>query len=182
MRLRLRSFAPILLLAGTTITCWAVEAAGLRLNLTPSVPIGLYRLSKSPVGLGDLVAACLPESFGTLGRKRGYLRQGSCPAGASPIIKHVVAASGSCVEIKPDGVFVDGQHIQSPAPAIDSKGRTLYPLSAGSYVLSPGQIWLFSPRENSWDSRFFGPVQSSMVLGQVKPLWIFDPAQPDSLQ
>jgi len=110
------------------------------------------------------------------------LRQGSCLAGASPVIKHVVAASGSRVEIKPEGVFVDGQHIQSPAPAVDSKGRTLYPLAAGSFVLSPDQLWLFSPRENSWDSRFFGPVQSSMVLGQVQPLWIIDPAQPDSLQ
>ena len=182
MRLRPRSFAPVFLLAGTVIACWAFEGAGIRLNLTPSVPIGLYRLNRSPVGLGDLVAACLPESSGALGRDRGYLRQGSCPAGASPVIKHVVAASGSRVEIKPEGVFVDGQHIQSPAPAVDSKGRTLYPLAAGSYVLSPGQLWLYSPRENSWDSRFFGPVQSSMVLGQVQPLWTVDPAQPDARQ
>ena len=140
--------------------------------------MGLYRLSESPAMLGDLVAACLPEPFGALGRERGYLRQGSCPAGASPVIKHVAATSGSLVEIKAGGVFVDGQRIQGPAPPVDSQGRRLIPITIGSHVLSPGQLWLFTPHENSWDSRFFGPVHSSTVLGKVHPLWTVDPPQP----
>jgi len=180
VRPRLRSFTPILLLAGTAIACWSVEAAGIRLNSTPSVPVGLYRLSRSAAEVGALVAACLPESYGALGRERGYLRQGSCPAGASPVIKYVAATSGSLVEIKAGGVFVDGQRVQGPAPSVDSQGRRLIPFTTGSLILSPGQLWLFTPHENSWDSRFFGSVHSSMVLGKVHPLWTVDLPQPDA--
>ena len=37
-----------------------VHAAGLRLNLTPSVPRGVYLLRPGVPSRGDLVAACLP--------------------------------------------------------------------------------------------------------------------------
>lgn len=171
MRLRPRTFAPVLLLVGACLVCWAVEAAGVRFNLTPSVPIGLYRLRSSSLEIGHLVATCLTEPFSAFGLERGYLRQGSCSDGASPVIKHVAASAGEVVEVTAGGVFVDGRRIQNPAPSVDSEGRNLSPLAAGSYPLSQDELWLFSPRENSWDSRFFGPVPIDNVLGVVQPLW-----------
>src|SRR5690606_30652029 len=55
---------------------------GLRINLTPSYPLGLWRIEalQRPVANGDLVFICPPitpafaKAF-----ERGYIRRGLCP-------------------------------------------------------------------------------------------------------
>ncbi len=51
---------------------------GIRVNLTESMPRGLYELSvlSHPLKKGDIVAACLPYSAARLGEERGYLGSG----------------------------------------------------------------------------------------------------------
>ena len=95
MKRRPRTIAPLVLLGAVAVLCWLVEATGLRFNLTPSVPVGVYRLTSSPPATGDLVAVCLPAEFGMLGHRRGYLGAGKCPGAASPLLKQVGAAASS---------------------------------------------------------------------------------------
>ena len=171
MRFRVQTPAPLILICGVALAGWALEASGLRFNTSPSVPAGLYRIDRASIATGGLVAACLPETEGVVGRKRGYLRRGRCPGGASPVIKLVGAVSGDLVRVTTNRILVNGRRLQGPPPSVDSHGRPLRSIPAGDYQLGPGELWLYSPYPKSWDSRFFGPIPRSAVLGSVRPIW-----------
>ncbi|TIR88264.1 MAG: conjugal transfer protein TraF, partial [Mesorhizobium sp.] len=72
-------------------------AGGYRLNLTPSEPLGLWRIETldRDVAVGDLVFICPPAAVSFLqARERGYLRRGLCAGGFAPLIKTVMALPG----------------------------------------------------------------------------------------
>lgn len=162
------------ILAAVAVAAGSFHIAGLRFNVSPSLPIGLYRLTDEPIRRGALVAACLPPEIGSLGRERGYLGPGRCPGGAQPVLKLVGAVAGDVVEIG-DGVRVNAKYLQPAPPSTDRAGRPLNPLRAGRHELAPGKLWLYSPSARSWDSRFFGPVTVGDILGVVQPLWTSGP-------
>lgn len=171
MRLQPKSVAPVVLLAAVAASCWAFEASGLRLNLTPSLPRGLYRFTEEPAAVDDLVAVCLPEELGQLGRRRGYVGAGTCPGGTAPLLKRVGAVAGDHVRIASDGVFVNQRRLQDPARSTDSKGRPLLPIPQQELVLGSGEIWVYAPHPRSWDSRFLGPLPRGSALGRVEAVW-----------
>jgi type IV secretory pathway protease TraF len=72
-------------------TAWTAHAYGLRLNASPSVPRGVYRVVTTPAALGTLVAFCLPADLAQVTRERGYLGSGDCPGGVRAAIKRVAA-------------------------------------------------------------------------------------------
>jgi conjugative transfer signal peptidase TraF len=82
----------LLFLMGTAVVMFALAATavmgGYRLNLTPSEPLGLWRIEElqRPVAIGDLVILCPPTTavFAEAWR-RGYLRRGLCARGLAPL-------------------------------------------------------------------------------------------------
>lgn len=149
---------------------------GLRINLTPSEPVGLWRIVPihRAVAIGDLVFICPPP--GTIlafGLGRGYFRWGSCRGGVAPLLKTVAALSGARLdvdaEVKVDGVVLP----RSKLSAHDGIGRPLIPWSGG--VVPAGQIFLHSPFAGSYDSRYFGPIPDAGLLGLAQPVFTFDP-------
>lgn len=150
--------------------------AGLRINLTPSYPLGLWRIEPlaRQVAVGDRIFICPPpvEPF-ALARNRGYLGRGLCPGWFSPLIKTVVAVAGQHVVI--DGnITVDGIRLaHSSVRPIDGEGRALA-LDAGG-IVPTGKLFLFSDFAGSYDSRYFGPVPAAGVLGLAHSLLVFDP-------
>ena len=148
---------------------------GLRLNLTPSEPLGLWRITPLDrlAAVGDLVFICPPAPLAALGLERGYFRWGPCPAGVAPLIKVVAAAAGSRIAIA-DAVVIDGVPLRHSRPSPrDGAGRPLRPWSGG--IVPPGWIFLHSPFAGSYDSRYFGPVPEAGLLGLARPLFTFDP-------
>lgn len=146
---------------------------GLRLNLTESLPTGIYRtITEAPRG-GSVVMVCLPLEAAEFARARGYLGPGSCPGGVRGLGKIVLATAGDVVAHREEGLSVNAAPIpDSRALPRDSRGRTLAHHPWGEYVLGPRQLWLFSPyRPNSYDSRYFGPVDSSEVVSVLTPVW-----------
>lgn len=150
--------------------------AGLRVNLTPSYPLGLWRVD--PLGrdvvVGDRIFICPPPTcVFELARDRGYLGHGLCPGWFSPLIKTVVAVGGQRVVI--DGsIAVDGVPLaHSFVRPTDGEGTALAPASSG--VVPPGQVFLFSEFAGSYDSRYFGPIPDDGVLGLAHPLLVFAP-------
>ncbi|MGV1793637.1 conjugative transfer signal peptidase TraF [Rhizobium sp. A37_96] len=150
--------------------------AGLRINLTPSEPLGLWRIVgiNRPVARDDLVFVCPPATPGFAAAfERGYLRRGLCPGGFAPLIKTVAALAGQRVETGVN-VVIDGAPLaHSSIRASDGAGRALQPYAGG--IVPPGFVFLFSPYETSYDSRYFGPVPADGVLGLARPLLVFDP-------
>ena len=157
----------------------AAPAVRLRLNLSPSLPRGLYRLL--PAGAlapGQLVLACPPADFARLARARGYLPPGPCPGGSQPLGKLLLAVAGDRLHVAPGGITLDGIVLPSTASAAtDRAGRPL-PHWAGSHRVAPGTLWLISPHPRSLDSRYFGPVASARILGRLQPLATATGADP----
>ncbi|MBX4949209.1 conjugative transfer signal peptidase TraF [Rhizobium binae] len=162
-------FAAVVLVATALV-------GGYRINLTPSEPLGLWRIVPlhRPVAVNDLVFICPPETAEMReARARGYLRSGSCPGGVAPLIKTVIAVSGQHVEIGVC-VSVDGRLIASSnfAPR-DGKGRRLMPFPSGD--IPPGYVFLHSAFPGSYDSRYFGPLPASGVLGLAQEVLTLAP-------
>lgn len=149
-------------------------AYGLRLNLTNSVPIGIYLISDTPGA--SLIDFCPPEPFGTLSRDRGYreLSPFGCPDGAKPLLKPIAARPGNTVSMSTSGITVDGKQIPHSAPLrSDTAGRPISAWPLGVYQVQNGTMWVASSfNSHSFDSRYFGPVPESAVLHHLRPLWI----------
>ncbi|CUX61423.1 Conjugal transfer protein TraF [Agrobacterium deltaense Zutra 3/1] len=164
--------------AGGVIFGLAVIAhrGGYRLNLTPSEPLGLWRIEalRRPAEIGDLVFVCPPATaMFEEARRRGYLRRGLCAGGFAPLIKTVTALPGQHVEIT-DHVVINGHPIgASTVRYTDGEGRTITPDPGG--VVPSGHLFLHSSFASSYDSRYFGPVPDSGLLGLARPVITFDP-------
>lgn len=169
----------MLLLVATTTIAGSVAAAiiaGYRINLTPSEPLGLWRIAALDrvVSAGDLVFICPPQTpVMREARARGYLRFGSCLGGVAPLIKTVIAVPGQRVAIGA-GVTIDGHAIPfSDVAQRDGKGRPMVPYFGGAV---PAQsVFLHSPYRSSYDSRYFGPLPVSGILGLAQPVLTYVP-------
>jgi len=141
---------------------------GLRLNVSPSLRVGVYIVSDA----GTLVEFCPAEPFAAMALNRGYRTRGTCPDGGTPLLKPVVAIPGDVVDVSEAGLDVNNVRIPNTAPlAADSKGRSLAHWPFGRYVVAPETVWVassYSPR--SFDSRYFGPLSSAAVRHRLKAL------------
>ncbi|WP_267213739.1 conjugative transfer signal peptidase TraF [Chelatococcus asaccharovorans] len=149
---------------------------GLRINTTPSEPLGLWRIVPlaRPLARGDLVFVCPPwtPEF-ELAFARGYLRRGLCPGGVGPLIKSVAALPGQRIKVGADVRIDDARLAGSALRASDAAGRPLAPFAGG--VVPAGRIFLHSSFAGSYDSRYFGPVPADGVLGLAQPVLTLDP-------
>ena len=156
------------LLACTFQIC---DLFGIRINTSPSLPMGLYRTTSDPNA--SLVEFCPAEPFGSLAIVRGYRDRGACPDGATPLLKPVVARAGDVVELSGRGIAVDGNLLSNTAPLqMDTKGRPLVPWKFGRYTVQSGDVWVASSyNRRSFDSRYFGPVPVNSIRGHLLPLF-----------
>lgn len=149
---------------------------GFRVNVTPSYPLGLWRIERAvaPIKVGDLVFICMPPGPElTLGLARGYLRAGLCPGGAGPLIKTVAALPGAHIEVG-RFVMIDGRPLgHSHIRRADAEGRAL--AIHGGGIVPPGHLYLHSDYAGSYDSRYFGPLPDVGLLGLARPVATFDP-------
>ncbi|WP_409997251.1 conjugative transfer signal peptidase TraF [Bradyrhizobium cosmicum] len=150
--------------------------AGLRINMTPSYPRGLWRIETldRAVAAGDLVFVCPPDTVEfERAFARGYVRRGLCEGGLSPLIKTVAAIGGQRIDVA-ERVSIDGRPLpDSDVWHADAAGRPLAPFAGG--VIPAGELYLHSDFAGSYDSRYFGPIPSSGVLGLARPVFTFGP-------
>ena len=134
-------------------------------NPSDSVPPGWYRIDPpESLHVGSFVLVRLPADTATLAAQRGYLPE------HVPLLKRIGAMSPQqvCIEkriVRIDDIPVAGVH------ATDGRGR---PLSAWPQcrLLHDGELFLLSATNPaSFDSRYFGPVAVSAVIGSAQPLW-----------
>lgn len=163
-------------IAAIVAVAFAGWIGGYRINFTPSYPLGLWRietLGRDAV-VGDLVFVCPPATpaFATA-FERGYIRRGLCPGRFSPLIKTVVATEGQLVDIG-DQVSVDGRPLaHSEVRRSDAEGRALTAWPGGA--VPAGHLYLHSDFAGSYDSRYFGPIPASGLLGLAVPVLTVDP-------
>ena len=136
-------------------------------NHTPSVPLGFYfcvGLPDARIERGDLVAFPLPEATHGYARRRGESTD-------VLLLKPVLAVAGDHVSTLHGELRINGALIGT-VPTVDSAGRAL-PRWRAARTLKTGELFVGSTRTaRSFDSRFFGPIHASQVVGVYRPLWV----------
>ncbi len=148
-------------------------AAGIRLNTTPSIPVGIYRLTDEPIVIGAYVLFCpQPAPVFEMAKVRGYLGAGFCPGGYGQMMKKILAVKDDAVAIGPDGVRVNGLLLPLSLPIkADGGGRPL-PEYEASWVLGDSEVLVMSDsNRGSFDGRYFGSIQRSQIEGVIRPVF-----------
>ena len=137
-------------------------------NPSPSAPVGFYAIeNRSDFAVGEFVVARLPIAAEKLAVERGYLPN------RTPVLKTIAAAAGDEICIRNMSVLINEIPVVE-IPKADSLGRPM-PVKSGCYWLQSGKYFLLSTAiKNSFDSRYFGPVDEDNILGVATPLLIFE--------
>ncbi|MGQ5266214.1 S26 family signal peptidase [Xanthomonas arboricola] len=168
-RIVLAGFAAV----GLAALAWAAFVQPLpRLIYNPSdsVPVGWYHVQPldhraASLPVGSIVLTRLPANAAALAAQRGYL-----PAHV-PLLKRVGAVAPQHVCIVAGQVRIDGVPTAAALP-VDRLGRPL-PSWPHCRPLAEGELFLLSvTNPASFDSRYFGPVSASAVIGVAHPLWL----------
>ena len=168
-RLRARLVLAALSACGLAALAWAsfgLPKPRLIYNPSDSVPVGWYRVDPSDAPrVGSIVLTTLPPDAAALAAQRGYLPT------RVPLLKRVGAVAPQEVCIAGSSVRIDGV----PSAAVLRADRLGRPLPSWRQCrrLRPGELFLLS-RTNpaSFDSRYFGPVSASAVIGVARPVWL----------
>ncbi|MBE2212030.1 S26 family signal peptidase [Enterobacter sp. RHBSTW-00175] len=176
-RLRARLVLAGLTACGLAALAWAAFVSPLpRLTYNPSdsVAVGWYRIEPfeprtaslpRPLSVDSIVLVPLPAEAAALAAQRGYLPT------RVPLLKRVGAVAPQHVCIVAGQIRIDGVPSAAVLPA-DRLGRPL-PSWPQCRRLAPGELFLLSvTNPASFDSRYFGPVSASAVIGVAHPVWL----------
>jgi conjugative transfer signal peptidase TraF len=134
-------------------------------NASNSVPIGLYRIQATTrLAVTELVAVQPPDLLAAFLDLNGYL-----PIGV-PMLKRVLALPGQTVCRTGLQIAVDGVDV-GDARERDGQNRPL-PVWHGCRVIADGDVFVMNGQPaDSLDSRYFGPLPASAVIGRAVPVW-----------
>lgn len=124
----------------------------------------VYRYS--PPQRGDIIVFKAPKQADQEAISHGQ------PPQENVLIKRLIGMSGDTIEVKPDGVYRNGQKLIEPFikepmdPMLESHFK--YGADGHPIHLGPGQLWVMGDNRNdSNDSRYWGPLDRNRVIGKA---------------
>ena len=147
-------------------TALAPVPVRLAYNATESAAVGFYAVEPmDQVRVGDQVLSRLPRSIAALANQRRYIPS------TTPVLKTVAARPGA--EVCRSGALVGiNARLTAWARPRDRAGRLL-PVWSGCHRLGSGEVFLLGRHPDSFDGRYFGPTPAALIIGKVRPLWIW---------
>jgi signal peptidase I len=134
---------------------YRVEQQSMERTLEPDQYVLVDKLTPrfDPYSRGDIVVFEPPEAWVQGGPK-------------TPFIKRVIGLPGETVEIKDGAVFIDGARLEEPY-VYDLQPTTASEEPA-SWVIPEDEVFVMGDhRAASADSRAFGPIQQTTVIGRA---------------
>ena len=158
-RIRRLVLMAITLLIATVLVLaiWLTPRPFLIWNASKSVPIGWYWVGHRQPKLHEIAVVKLEDWPKLYASSRGYL-----PTNVW-LLKPVAALSPAIVCRFSRYVFVDGKLV-ARAKIMDRQHRIL-PRWKGCHTLKSDEVFLIARPSNSFDSRYFGSVKLSQVIG-----------------
>jgi conjugative transfer signal peptidase TraF len=131
-------------------------------NASASAPFGFYWIDHEAISRGDYVYVRVPERVRNLIIQRGYL-----PPDV-PLVKRVVGLDGDRICRRNDVVSVNETAV-AIAKNRDGRGRKM-PIWQGCHILTEHTIFLLQDHPQSFDGRYFGPVDRRLIIGRATRL------------
>lgn len=152
------------------IAILALYQVGFRINVTGSMPKGLYFLQSSNLlKRNDFVVVKLPPNQLLIGMQRQYVVTSD-----TLLLKRLIALPGDKVGFKNSKVIVNGAFVyEAQRFAKDKHGREMNPIKDGAYLCSRDDYWVLGMNDLSWDSRYFGAVSRKDILNKVRLICVF---------
>ena len=146
------------LVLGVLVLAAVVSTRWVRLNLSPSVSLGVYRLEQlaPPLARGTLVVLSAPASI------RPWWRS------LASLLKPVAAVAGEEVCGVEGALFIHGEAYGPIYTEADGKPL---PHLDGCQVVPEGTVFLASTQPKSLDGRYFGMTPIPTLTAQAVPLW-----------
>jgi signal peptidase I len=103
----------------------------------------------------------------------------SFPDSGKPLIKRIIGVAGDTIELRDGAVYVNGTKLVEPYVHRDQAGnqdQTTTLTGTTNWLVPAGQVFVMGDhREFSTDSRVFGPIDVSSVIGRgFVRYWPFD--------
>lgn len=103
----------------------------------------------SPPQRGDIVILKRPDNSGT-----------------TPLVKRIIGLEGERVELRDDGVYIDGQRLDEPY--LNTTTMCTGQPDCGPFEVPEGHVFVLGDnRTNSRDSPDFGPVPIDNIIGKA---------------
>jgi signal peptidase I len=103
----------------------------------------------------------------------------TCPGPAGDLVKRVIALPGQTIYSSGNSIYINGHLLAEPyLPAYDPLGP---PIASRQhpYRVPPGEFYMLGDnRSDSCDSRYWGPIQGSSIIGKAI-LIIWHDSHPD---
>lgn len=131
---------------------------GVKINLTPSLPQGIYtRLPAAAYKADDIVSFPIPENDIVRQQFKKY------PGRKLPkyFMKVVYGIAGDSVHRVDDIILINDQNL----PLLPN-----VPTSMQSCIIPDGYVFVGTPHERSFDSRYYGLIHVSKLTGTYKKL------------
>jgi signal peptidase I len=147
---------------------YKVQQTSMETTLLPEQYVLVDKLTPrwAPYGRGDIVVFDPPETWAS--------------GGGVPFIKRVIGVEGDTVEIREGLVYVNNVLLDEPYLYANDDGdaEPTEPTVGGQrkWIVAPGQLLVMGDhRQDSADSRTFGPIEVSHVIGRAwLRYWPFD--------
>ena len=142
---------------------WVLLAQSLTINVSASVPRGVYWHPAQPAPLTRGTLVLVPRT--TVGRAWWQF-----PAMLMRLLKPVAGIAGDRVCVRPEGVWVN----EEPYGAVYTvrRGRSL-PVIWGCHVVQAGEVFVATKMPGSLDGRYLGMTRVSDTT-VVVPLWLWE--------
>lgn len=158
-----------------SITAYWLYENGLIINITDSMPKGIYWREKGVIQRNDIIAFCLKPEYQKFALKRGYLIRagGNRCQYSEPVIKKVIAVPGDTVVFSQDDIEVNGKKYFYKTLTKDSRERDLFIYPRGVYANTTDYWVIGTGSKQSWDSRYFGPILPESILYKIQPVFTY---------
>ena len=99
----------------------------------------------------------------------------NCPGPQGDLVKRVIALPGQTIYSSGSSIYINGRLLAEPyLPQPDPLGPSIAS-SQHPYRVPPGEFYVLGDnRSDSCDSRYWGPVKGSTIIGKVILIWWHD--------